>query len=419
MTSGKLDEVSQLVKQMDHYYALGRHEEVLEIVQAIYRLEPEHDYAMYLEAWSLCSLERYQESISRGQAALARKPNHTAVMTLCVVVHRVLGQYAEALRLAHSAVELEPNDPDLLEELACTKLMAMEAKYGMDAYRSRSNPAFIPEYKENLDACIDLLEQAVELAPDKTSPFILLGTVYCRLMLYDEAEESYRAALELDSQNLEALRKYGEFVYLQGRQHEAQQLMETILMLDSKDETALYNLQRYKENESIYLRNRILQHQTAVRLYPQSIPHRLELIKLMIRDSHTHTLRELAAYLMINPGDMEMSVAYGKLLYEKKEYKKAIAHFEACREKDPANPFILSWLQTLSKIKKSTIVMQATIGWPFRLLGKVLFYGICFPIYCVVLLFLLPIRKVKKIAAERSGSPHAAAGNSRSGHGSK
>jgi Flp pilus assembly protein TadD len=413
---GATKELETLVEQMDQHYRLKRYEAVLDTVRAIYRLEPEHDYAMYLEAWSLCCLDRFEEALSRSLAALARQPYDTDVISQCVALHRVQGNHEEALRLARSAVELKPGDAGLMEDLASTILSAMEAKYGTEAYRGNNKLAFIPEYKVALEEGIELMQHAVKANPENGKAFSILGKIFSKLLLHDQAEESYRAALELNPQNLKVLNHFAHLLYLRGRNSEAQQMLETVLMLDSSDESALYNLNNYQSKQGSSLSTIINYHQVAVRLYPASIPHQLELVRLMMRESHSDTLLQMKAYLKLNPGDMEMNVTYGQLLFEKKEYKRAIAHFDACRQKEPDNPFVLSWLEKLSGIKKRTIVIRTYITKPLYKLIFWLCFGIGFPFYMAGLLLLLLVKKAVKMTAGRRGSPRAAANSSGSGH---
>jgi tetratricopeptide (TPR) repeat protein len=103
-----------------------------------------------------------------------------------------------------------------------------------DAYRKAGN----------VDRALELVRSGIEKHPDYLSAHIVLGR--CLLDKNDdaEAERTFRAVLDLDAENIIALKSLAEISERTGRTTEARQWLQKLLVVDSMNVEAEADLQR-------------------------------------------------------------------------------------------------------------------------------------------------------------------------------
>ncbi len=129
------------------------------------------------------------------------------------------GKIQQALRKCRMALEIDPENPWVYQELAYC------------LYRLRN-------YTEAIIAC----KRALELKPDLANPHAVLGYIYYRQRDFQASETELRKALEMDPFLEEAYVALGVVLAEQGKLNEANYLLKKAIELNPNRGIAYYNL---------------------------------------------------------------------------------------------------------------------------------------------------------------------------------
>lgn len=94
---------------------------------------------------------------------------------------------------------------------------------------------------------LEILERGLDRHPGHVTGHLVRGRVYVELGEEERAEEAFRRALELDEENLVALRSLGELARRRGARQEAVRRFRRVVELDPDDEEARRRLDRLRE----------------------------------------------------------------------------------------------------------------------------------------------------------------------------
>jgi tetratricopeptide (TPR) repeat protein len=128
------------------------------------------------------------------------------------------GNEDAAKRQLESALELNPEDPDALEQL------------GMLLWR-----------RGNRERGLNLLEDAARVAPESTSPQFNLGIAYMQLGRYKDAVAQFRTLVSLDPENADSRYRYGKALQLMGDSAGALEQYSVCLELNPSMTLAIYD----------------------------------------------------------------------------------------------------------------------------------------------------------------------------------
>lgn len=396
------DQVEQILKKIQYYFDIQRYENVIEEANQLFRIEPDHSYALYLCGWSNFYLYRYHDALECGLQLLKQDPNDPDYYHLCGVIYRELEDFQQAIFHSQKALELGPETATFYYGHALNLIMAIENKYGSSPFKGVYRYSFIPEYKEQLENSIGLLQQGIKLDPELVKLYDLLAYVYRQFGLYDESEEAYRTVLEMDAQRPSTYAGYAKLQYCIGRLDEAKRLLDLALMFDAENDEAVEFLPILDKcnDQSYYLKMMKKHHSIMVQLYPNSRSHHLRLIRILLQLSDRSPIKELKKYVTLHPSDLEMNLTYGKLLYEHKDYQKAWNHFLKCQKLFPDNPHIEAWLSKVSELgfgKRMMYEWSFKLGRLLNFIVIILPFALCYALYLMVkeILLFIPSRLKK------------------------
>ncbi|WJQ84236.1 tetratricopeptide repeat protein [Brevibacillus brevis] len=350
------NQVKQIIKRMNFFYENRKYEHVLEEYGQLMRHVPDHYDGTLTAGWAHYYLGQDEDGAQLLKRLVSLYPEDDKVHCLLGLLYRGLYQFEEAIFHGKKAIEINSNKGFHYLDLATTLNTKVQDKHGDSfIFTGIKRPTILEEYKLELEAIVELLQTGMKLMPDSASMHGLLGFTYLRLCMFEEAEDAFKTTLALNPQTEKYYVAYSRLQYFLGRKDEAKKLVHLALTINPEDSTAL-EINQYLEKEdeidkdgAVYAGQIKSLHRRIVQLYPKSQVHHLRLIKILFHFGENEPSKELKAYLKLNPNDLEMNLTYGKILYDKKEYKEALDHFHRCHTIFPDNEHIQNWIDRISE----------------------------------------------------------------------
>lgn len=129
-----------------------------------------------------------------------------------------------------SIARFENQEPSIARfENGWEGLIIIERAQLNDASRSEFQSAVTLFHEKEYEQAIDLLENVIKQSPGVTAPHINLGMAYQQLENLEQAEDQYKAALELVPDHPVACNQYGLLLRKTGRFDEARKIYEQAL----------------------------------------------------------------------------------------------------------------------------------------------------------------------------------------------
>jgi tetratricopeptide (TPR) repeat protein len=219
-------------------------------------------------------------------------------------------------------IYLEPEDIEVTstggaEGLLIADVRQLQAQIPAAALRDYGD-AMEESADGNYDRAVELLERAIELAPDYYDAWIGLGGQYDRLGRYEDAKAAYLEASEVNPAGTLGLLNLGALYYQQGERERAEEDLQALGTFYLAEEwlrkavdinpasaearfylgAALYRMDLFTEAEE--------ELQNAIALDEDNADVRLLLINVYTRQSrYPEALEQAAAFLENNPGAPE------------------------------------------------------------------------------------------------------------------
>lgn len=177
---------------------LGRNDEVIRVADA------------YIDA------RKYESARDILSRSLSQSPNDPALLASYARAELALGNYSGAARSAYAALAGAP-DSEFAMRLYALALFSLGRQYdglwmAWRAVTSHPNEpaplrlyALLLQKAWQLRSALDVIERALRLDPQSVDAHIRRGSILHAMGRRDESEVSYRAALQLDPANAEAL----------------------------------------------------------------------------------------------------------------------------------------------------------------------------------------------------------------------
>ena len=149
-----------------------------------------------------------EEALQPYRAAAQLRPNDVSVLQGAAWLLRRMGQVDEALPLLQKALVLEPERPELHNDMGV-----------------------LFQDREDFAKAITFHKRALRFKPDFTPALINIGVAQKRLGRIEEAIQAYQAALDIDANLPEAHNNLGNLYRIQGRHADALQHIQRALQL--------------------------------------------------------------------------------------------------------------------------------------------------------------------------------------------
>jgi tetratricopeptide (TPR) repeat protein len=274
--------------------------------------------------------EHHKEAMPHLKAALQIKPEYAEAYNNLGLVYKGQGSYDQA-----------------------TKLFAKAIKSKKRYFEAINNIATMYERKGDYDTAIKIFENVLKRKPDYAEAHSNLGIVYQKKGQLEQAKEHFRKALQIEPHHVEAHNNLGVWYKNKGLYDEAIEEFKQVLILKPDFAEVHCNLGAVYNNKGWYDRA-IDELKEALRLKP----HTAEAMNNMGnaykgKGWYDKAIEAYKEALDINP---HMAIPHLNLaftyLYQKKDNKKALYHFERALEINPHFPQANSIIKEIEKLKR-------------------------------------------------------------------
>ncbi|MCK5514015.1 MAG: tetratricopeptide repeat protein, partial [Deltaproteobacteria bacterium] len=274
--------------------------------------------------------EHHKEAMPHLKAALQIKPEYAEAYNNLGLVYKGQGSYDQA-----------------------TKLFAKAIKSKKRYFEAINNIATMYERKGDYDTAIKIFKNLLKRKPDYAEAHSNLGIVYQKRGQLEQAKEHFRKALQIEPHHVEAHNNLGVWYKNKGLYDEAIEEFKQVLILKPDFAEVHCNLGAVYNNKGWYDRA-IDELKEALRLKP----HTAEAMNNMGnaykgKGWYDKAIEAYKETLSINP---HMAIPHLNLaftyLYQKKDNKKALYHFERALEINPHFPQANSIIKEIEKLKR-------------------------------------------------------------------
>lgn len=201
-----------------NYIDMKRYSYASEGVSRLLEKDPSDAYLLYLNAYCLYKLERYEEAVDSCKSAYDNGYNSCECYYLLCMIHTQTEQYAKAESFLLSALDVNPQNTEYIAYHGY--LMMLSGKYYRALEFINQALEIDPEnlsalhYKfyyylqmdDSLGIKSKLINKYFSLSTDEGDRFLKAGLLDYHNYNYDSAEENFRQAFQLDPTNKFVLR---------------------------------------------------------------------------------------------------------------------------------------------------------------------------------------------------------------------
>jgi tetratricopeptide (TPR) repeat protein len=166
----------------------------------------------------------------------------------------------EAERRAEAALEVDPDNPDLLSTVALAEVRLGKPKdaeehllealrYAPQHLKSSTTLALLKVSQRDLDGAEEVLRQATVQAPRSPEAALALGRFYAMRRKLAEAEAEFRRAVQVAPRHGEALMDLGRFLLAAGRAGDARDVFRQVSALPEKRYQHIYAAFLFQQGE--------------------------------------------------------------------------------------------------------------------------------------------------------------------------
>ncbi|MFH1423253.1 MAG: tetratricopeptide repeat protein [Planctomycetota bacterium] len=310
----------------------------------------------------LLTSRKYAEAISVLEEVLSKTPNDVRTLTLSGKTSLRIGNYIKAEEYFHSALEIDPLYPDILIGLASTA-------YKQDEYKTA---------EEFLNMARDCSLKETEILTD-------LATIHIRQGKYSFAETELKEAVSKDPKYARTHLILGDLAENKGDYQTALSEYQTARSCGLDNAVLSYKLATvlYKTGNKDKAANKELQHCLSFETYSKEVFIFLSIIEyesgnlnnavkylnyalqISPNDANVHYLfalihlklgnipqaeSEIKEALKSQPGHSKSLSCLAYLAYNRGDYEKAIAFFDAAKSKDPFASYILACMEKIDTV---------------------------------------------------------------------
>ncbi len=184
-------QISQFPDQPENFLAMARvliamreKDAAVAAAQQAVTIAPEWSNAWSIHSAALFNVGRFADAEVSIREAIRLAPDRAIYFLRYARILSFCGKQEQALELAMKAVELDPDDQDAHQLVAQLLMEVSPSKWHLSEEAAR---------------------RAITLDPEDDGGFAILGGIQLSQRRFDEAEESYHAALRLNPHNAMAL----------------------------------------------------------------------------------------------------------------------------------------------------------------------------------------------------------------------
>ncbi|WP_202079989.1 tetratricopeptide repeat protein [Caldalkalibacillus salinus] len=235
--------MSTYSKLADCYAHIGEFERALDYYKKAVTSEKENVDLVFGYGFVAYHLEEWRLAIDKFKRVLELDPHYTSVYPLLVEALVKTGESQDALNYIQEGIKYDQTNPYLYYLKGQAQLKDQhwaEAKesflkaLSLDDVHQPSLEQLIDmaENEEDWETAVAYLQRMMEHAPGNSGLHLRLAKVYEEMEAFQEAQQSYEQAYELDPENIEVLNQYGYLLRDEGKLEEAIRLWRQSLKLD-------------------------------------------------------------------------------------------------------------------------------------------------------------------------------------------
>ncbi|NGZ75778.1 tetratricopeptide repeat protein [Saccharibacillus alkalitolerans] len=382
--------------ELESAFAAKHYEQALEIVGAIQQAVPGDFDSRFKGARCLWMLHRHEPAMDGIRELIAEYPANDQLYWTAGDIQADLGNAKEAIDLLERAVELNPDfyyyHIRLSEELY-NLLMTLPAI----AHTRRFTREFIPEYLQMANRALEEACIAVEMRPDLSSGHSAKAAVLSLLLRYEEALECYRTAIVCEPQDARARASHADLLMRLGYLKEAREEADYALSLDSglRETRQLRELIEEGERNPKVLHDYWLSHATFGTSEYLSTPAAMKRLILLKLKTGERPMKLMRVYLKGMSDDAEIRLAYGKTLYDARQYDRAMKYFRRQLRRYEGDVELRRWVDELDKMSAWKRSVAPVIRRTASGIGMTIFSILFSPVFFFALFKQLFGRKVK------------------------
>jgi tetratricopeptide (TPR) repeat protein len=222
-----------ILEQRDFASAVAPLKHALELDSSLLPAHRLLGYALLAQGYSAEAIPHLERAHEQGALGIAQLEN---------------GQFAEAITNLQTALQKQPNDPDLLYYLG--RASGLLSKQSIDtllaAYpdSARAHQSMAENYfvLRQMPEAEKLYQQALQSRPDTPNLHLELGQVFAMTSRWPQAEEQFRAECKLQPGNAEAAYRLGDALLHEGKTNDARGELERADKLQPQMPETLYSL---------------------------------------------------------------------------------------------------------------------------------------------------------------------------------
>lgn len=246
------NDASSLVRKgiayFDYYKTLSRQEIYLDSARSYLlaglRYEKDDAQGFFYLGEVQIALKRYEEAIAALERSVALRHGQTETLYKLGWAYSLTNKLDVALRYHRQAVELKPNEPSYLEELATVLDDLGNYEEAMTIFKrtlqlDQQNPftyyslgnLYVQKLRQP-EKAIPYYKELVMLDPDFPNGYLNLGSAYALLGNYKEAAQFFERELLAQPQSPLAFFNLGRVYMLMGRRSEARDAFRKVLAIE-------------------------------------------------------------------------------------------------------------------------------------------------------------------------------------------
>lgn len=198
------------------YRRLKRYDESLEVLQKASDLGIKNTQLDYNIGFTYKEMAKYDEAIERFESVIIENPRDVLAFNHLASIHAARHDYEHAVSVYNRGLQVDPNHPILLYNLAHSYIALGKTDGAMRAFESalRYKPGWLEATYDYMDllvkqnknkAAVDLINKTLSLYPNDAKLKQRLGHIMLSQMDFDNAIKVFEDARTLDGNDTQAL----------------------------------------------------------------------------------------------------------------------------------------------------------------------------------------------------------------------
>lgn len=178
------------IDSTEFHLALEQYLKAVELLESARSADPKDNETLQALLKAYVESNRIEPAVREFEKAVASDPGNKTNHFILGVLYRTLGKYDEAIASFKEANKIDPNDCEVLFDIAATYY-----NWGVDMLKASDEKSEQSDaYKAKFQAALPYLEKVSECKKEDPAVWETMGTVYARLGMQDKAMKAFDQA---------------------------------------------------------------------------------------------------------------------------------------------------------------------------------------------------------------------------------